>query len=136
MITGYLSDKIQNFLFGLITYEPPQIYYLGLSQTPIAYNGTGALEPSNEEYNRMAIPNNKTYWSTSANGIIRNNLRVSFPEAVTNWGVYSYIFIADALEGGNILYSSELNMGADVLANTQLFFDSNSLEFSALPSPV
>lgn len=130
MITKYLSNKIQDYMFGKATYTPPATYYLGLSKTPISYEGTGLTEPSGNAYQRVPVTNNKTNWSTSTNGVIKNLIKVSFPESTGDWGVCTHVFIADASTGGNILFVSPLNVSRDIKIYSQLFFDINGLEFS------
>jgi len=130
MITKYQASQIQNYVFGKTQLTPSDTYYLGLSKTPITTDGTGATEPSDGAYERVAIKNDKTNWSTSTDGSITNKNRIEFNEALTAWGVCTHVFLADAKTGGNVLYVSELNMKRDIAPYSQLFFAPNGIEFN------
>lgn len=134
MITQYLAKKLQENLFGKRAYTIPSTYYLGLSTTAITYTGTGKTEPSGNGYARVAIANNTTNWSTattaSTSEVIKNNVKVSFPESTGDWGICTHVFLADAATGGNILFAQELNVARDIKVYSQLFFDIGGLEFT------
>lgn len=130
MITKHQASKIQNFIFGKTQLVPSDTYYVGLSKTPITVEGTGLTEPSGGGYERVAIANNKTNWTTSTDGSILNKTRVEFNEAQVPWGTCTHIFVADAKIGGNILYVSELNIERNITAYSQLYFAPNGIEFN------
>lgn len=130
MITKYQASQIQNYVFGKTQLNPSETYYLGLSKTPINSDGQGATEPVGGAYERVAIANNKTNWSTSTDGSILNQNRIEFNEALSAWGLCTHVFLADAKSGGNILYVSELNISRDITPYSQLFFAPNGIEFN------
>lgn len=130
MITKYQASQIQNYVFGKTQLNPSDTYYLGLSKTPINADGQGATEPVGGAYERVAITNNKTNWSTSTDGSILNQNRIEFNEALSAWGLCTHVFLADAKSGGNILYVSELNISRDITPYSQLFFAPNGIEFN------
>lgn len=130
MITKYQASQIQNYVFGKTQLDPSATYYLGLSKAPITTDGTGLDEPAGGAYERVAIPNDKTNWSTSTDGTITNNKRIEYNEAIAPWGLCTHVFLADAKTGGNILYVSELNIHRDILQYSQLFFAPQGIEFN------
>ncbi len=129
MITNYQASLVQNYAFGRTTFSPPTTYYLALSKTAVAANGTGMSEPSGGNYARIAIANSKTTWSTSSDGTISNLDRIEFNESTTSWGTCTHAVLMDAATGGNVLYSSELNVPRDIQANSQLYFAVGGIQF-------
>ena len=128
-ITTYQANKINDFIFGGTQFTPNSTYYLGLSTTAISSSGTGATEPSGGGYARVAITNNKTNFTVSSGGIIKNQTQFEFPESTTAWGTITYVFIADSptTGGGNILYYDALTNPRTVQTASILLFAINSM---------
>lgn len=132
-ISTYQSNRILNYEFGLISYTPASIYYLGYcTSAAILPSWTGTLLMSYEprptgldpetNYNRIAIPNNKSYWSVSTGNAIENLNYIISPKAFVDWDTIYAMFIADAYTNGNMLYYHVLNTPITVLAGEHLLF--------------
>ena len=122
-ISAYQSNRINNRNFGNITFTVPTTVYFGLSTSPINFDGTGATEPSGNNYSRVAVANNKTTWGNSANGILSNLIQIIFPQSSGSWGTITNILLADASIAGNILYYDVLSPSRSVAASTTVLFD-------------
>lgn len=127
MITFFQSNRLLDNLFGSTQFSVPPTYYVGLSTTSINASGVGASEPVGGAYTRVAIPNNKTSWTTASSGQLTNNIQVEYPESTTSWGTITNVFIADALTGGNILYWDTLTTPRTVQPATVLIFAPNAI---------
>ena len=68
------------------------------------------IEIDATSYERVAIT-----FGTSSNGIVRNDVSVSFPQAMENWGVASYYGIYDSSTGGNLLFSDRFYYDDDII---------------------
>lgn len=128
MITYFQSNKILDKAFGNVDYQTPNNYYIGLSTTAPNPSGTGVTEPSVGAYARISVNNNKTSFSTTSNGVLYNSTQFEFPESTTSWGTITHVFIADAQNGGNILYYDALTTARQVQAQTSLIFIPNSIK--------
>jgi hypothetical protein len=125
----FLRNSVLNHVFGGVTMTPPGSLYVGLSTTAIADNGTGATEPTGATYNRAAITNNKTFWTTAtgAENAVSNSVEFSFPESDAAWGTISHFFLSDAPTGGNILVSGALEASKSIAAGDVARFPVDSL---------
>lgn len=111
-----------DYNFGLTTYTVPSTYYFGLSTTTINIDGTGATEPSGGAYARIALANNKTNWTVAASGLITNSTAITFAESTASWGTITYVFMSDALTGGNIWWYDALSPARAVASATTVLF--------------
>lgn len=126
-ISTYQANKVNDYLFGGTSFSPSSTYYIGLSTTAISASGTGATEPSGGAYARVSVANNKTNFTTSTGGIVKNNIQIEFPESTAAWGTITYVFISDSSAGGNILYYDSLTTPRTVQSATILLFAINSM---------
>ncbi len=116
--TNYLEHRTLDHIFGGITLSPSGSWYIGLSTTTPAEDGTNFTEPSNlSGYQRVAITNNKsntTGWSTaeqlSTSGEVHNMGTLSFGTASGNWGTITHAGLWDhaGVATGNLLTQSSL----------------------------
>jgi len=107
--TEYQQLRMLKRAFGSINYSEPTILYIGGSTTTVNVNGTGATEPTDSAYARVAVTNNTSNWGELSVGVgIKNLTPIEFPTASTVWGTITYAVIYDAPTGGNMLYYSEL----------------------------
>lgn len=127
MITYYQSNRVLDWLFGQVSWNPQTTYYIGLSTTSINASGSGATEPTGGAYARLAIPNNKSTWTTASSGILTNILQFEYPESTTPWGTITNVFMSDSPTGGNILYWDALTTSRIVQAQTVLIFAPESI---------
>lgn len=128
--TYFAGNKILDYNLGATSYTPPATYYLGLSTTTIAVDGTGATEPSGGAYARVAITNNKSNFAVAALSSLTNATAITFVESTLSWGTITYIFLADALTSGNIYYYEALSMPKTVQSATTVYFSIGSLTFN------
>ena len=68
------------------------------------------IEIDATSYERVAIT-----FGTPSSGIVRNDVSVSFPQAMENWGVASYYGIYDSSTGGNLLFSDRFYYDDDII---------------------
>lgn len=129
-ITYTQANKILDLNFGNTTYTVASPLYFGLSTTPINNDGTGATEPSGGAYARVAVTNSKSYFSVASSGVLSNSGTITFAESTASWGTITYVFIADALTSGNILYFDALTTSRAVPANTTVYFGSGNVSIS------
>ena len=127
-ITSYMSNKILDRNFGNTSFTVTSPMYVALSTTPLALDGTGATEPSGGAYARVSITNNKTTWDTAADGVLSNLISIEFPESTAAWGTITYVFISDALTGGNPLYYEALDSSRTVADSTTVLFAAGGVE--------
>lgn len=127
MITYYSANRILDRNFGGTAYTPPATMYFGLSTTTINIDGTGATEPSSGAYARVGLVNDKTNWGTASNGALVNTATVTFPESTASWGTITYVFIADALSGGNIWWFDALSPSKIVQSATTVLFAASAI---------
>ncbi len=128
-ITYFSANKILDKSAGAVNYTSPSTYYIGLSTTPIAIDGTGATEPSGGAYARKAFVNNKTNWGTASNATLSNLVTVEFAESTLDWGTITTVFLSDALTGGNVWFYEVLDNSRVVADFTTVFFDVGGIEF-------
>lgn len=131
-ITYVQANKILEFNFGNRAYAVNSPVYVGLSTTTINSDGTGATEPVGNAYARVAITNNDglAHWSGAATSVLSNAVAINFPESTGSWGTITYVFIADAITAGNILYYDVLSPSRAVAPNTTVYFAIGSLQIS------
>jgi len=132
-IAYYASNKWLDYFFGATAAAPLPLatIYMGLSTTSISPNGTGATEPAGGAYARIAIPNDKANgWNSSVSGALTNKDPITFVESSAAWGTITYVFIADALTAGNILYYQALSSSRVVQDQTVVQFAAGGLTIS------
>lgn len=149
-ISNYQANKILTYYFGTREGDasfnlPDATLYLGLANNTISATTTGtqvqAYEPGygivgQYGYARVAIDNVSVVtpsWSEASGGFLFNNNAISFGESTASWTTSApiqYIFIADDLTAGNILYYQVLNPYRTVEANTTVYFGPENLVIS------
>lgn len=130
MNTTYFLNLTSGNVFGSKTTPSiPSKYYLGLSSTVPALDGTGATEPSDGTgYARVEL----TSLSTPVNGVVTNNAAIDFAESTAEWGTMTHFVIYDALTGGNLLMYGELSASRKVEADTIMTIKLGSLNLSVV----
>ncbi len=133
MITTYWSNFLQNRIYGGVAApDLPSTYYLAISTTTPAVSGTGFTEPTTvgSAYARVQIPNNKTSFTASENGVVKTAVDFSFAESTSHWGTITYAGIFDAPTGGNLLEFIALPTTRVVEIGTILTIRAGQLEFT------
>lgn len=130
MITYTQSNRILAYNFGQTVYTVPNYLYIGLSVSSPGNTGAGVFEPVGGNYARVEYPNMaSSYWSTPLNGVIYNQNTITFQTSSASWDVINYVFLADALVGGNILYYQSIT-AMTVPVNTTVQFLPTTLQMS------
>ena len=131
MITYAQAYKLLYYNFGQVVYTVPNFLYIGLSSQNPGKAGTNAIEPTGGNYARVQYSNTSSaYWSEPINGVMHNSNAITFQTSSEPWGTMTYVFIADSLTGGNILYYEALNTPMYVDVNTTVQFLPAALEIS------
>lgn len=129
MNTTYFLNQIMGNVFGSKKeLALPQAYYLGLSATDPAIDGTGATEPEKTGTGYARVP--ISCFSAPANGAIHNTASLAFPESLAPWGVMTNYVIYDAAEGGNLLVFDRLSVSRTVEVNTVVAIKPESLSIT------
>lgn len=131
MNTNYFLNCVAGNLFRTKT-DPaiPEQYYIGLSTTAPAADGTGATEPSADAgYKRLLLSN----LSEPANGLVANQDDVNFDESTASWGTITHYVIYDspAVNGGNLLMYGELSTPRSVESATIMTIKAGYLKLLA-----
>lgn len=127
MHTSYFIDLIMGNVFGSKT-DPglPSVFYVGLSTTEPAVDGSGVTEPSGASYARGAIE----MFSVPSDGMVKNQSTVSFNESTENWGVITHYAVFDSITGGNLLFFDSLEEPRTIEADSLLVIKANEIELT------
>lgn len=129
-ISTYMKNKIQDELFSGVAFAAPSTYYIALSKTAPNADGTGVTEPSGMGYARVSINKDAASFTTSADGVVKNKIRLNFNESTGDWGNITHYAIYDAATGGNMLWFSQLTKARNIQDEMQMFIDPNGLTFT------
>lgn len=128
MTTTHFLNRVMGNVFK--TQETPALpttYYIGLSSTTPAVDGTGVTEPlSTAGYARVEL----ICLSEPTGGVISNTEAVSFEESTANWGTMTHFAIFDAETDGNLLMYDALSTARNVETATIITFKEGSLSLS------
>jgi len=131
--TACAINKYLDYDFGNEEYTPPAKYYLGLCSGALGTDGviTSGCEPSDANYQRIEITNNKSFWGPAQSGSVVNITSASFPTASSEaWGYFRSVFLADGdiNTGGSVIwYYDILNPTVLIGANTEIFFEEGTI---------
>jgi len=127
MTTTYFLNCVMGNVFGSAK-DPalPETYYIGLSSTEPAIDGSGVTEPSGGAYSRVAVSS----FSVPVDGAIENTSDVEFPESTEDWGTMTHYVIYDAVSGGNLLMYNALEKNRVVQSENQVRFKPSALAFT------
>jgi hypothetical protein len=102
---GALSDvrasAVLNALFNGGSLGAPTTYYVALSTTQPADDGTNVTEPSGGSYARIAVTKNTTNFPTTSTRSISNGVDITFATPTGDWGVLGWYALYDASTSGN-----------------------------------
>jgi hypothetical protein len=129
--SDYFENKVLDWAFGATIYTPSSTLYIALSTgIPTDDAGGGFLEPAGNAYARVSMTNNKTNWTTAANGALENATSITFPTATGNWGTVTHFGIYDASTVGNILGSGALTLSKTITSGDTASFSSGALDIT------
>lgn len=130
-ITEQMANNILRYNFGLVAYNPPTTLYIGLSTTTPTAAGV-VTEPTGNGYQRVAVTNAASSFTSPVNRRTSNTNPIEFPEATPGgWGNISSVFVASAPtgQGNTILCYANLPAVRQVLANTIVLFSPGGITF-------
>lgn len=130
MNTTYFLNCVAGNLFHTKTNpDIPTQYYIGLSTTTPAIDGTGASEPSTDAgYKRLPLTN----LSEPTDGLVTNENDINFDESTASWGTITHYVIYDsfAADSGNLLIYGTLSTPRSVEKDTIMTIKSGYLKLS------
>lgn len=102
--TSYLQKKILDHLIGVTPYTAPAALYLSLHTADPTDAGSlvDEISTSGTGYVRQSLAT-KMGATDLTTGISLNTSTISFPTITADYGTVTYIGIADAISGGNLL---------------------------------
>jgi hypothetical protein len=133
---GRLSDTLANnvldVLFGGASTIAPSTWYVGLSTTTPANDGTGVTEPSGNGYARVGVTKNSTSFPAASSRQISNGTTITFPTASgSGWGTVTHFVLYSASSGGTFLGWGALASAQTVASGATPDFPVGSLVISA-----
>ena len=128
MNTTYFLNLVADNVFRKDTSPAiPTTYYVGLSTTTPAEDGTGVTEPTKAAgYKRVAASN----LSPAVDGLVTNSSAISFDEPTANWGTITHFMIFDAPSGGKLLMFGELSPHRTIEDSTTMTIKKGAIELS------
>lgn len=130
MNTTYFLNCVAGNLFGTKTTPSiPGTYYIGLSTTAPAADGTNVTEPDAAAgYARVAL----VALSEPSAGVVTNSQAITFDESTANWGTVTHFVIYDAAErgSGNLLMYGQLSTARVVETATIMTIKAGYLKLS------
>lgn len=133
MITTYFLKCISEDIFkhqemSTIPYE----FYLALSSTEPAIDGTGVTEPTTDTgYARAKIDNSiLIFGEADDNATVSNHTRIHFPESIKPWPGMTHYAIFDDETDGNLLIYGKLDRTMDVPIKTMISIPIGTLKIS------
>lgn len=128
MNTTYFLNQVMGNVFNTkLNPALPGDYYIGLSSTPPAVDGSNVSEPaSSAGYERVKLET----LSEPTNGVITNTAAISFNESTANWGTMTHFVIYDSPSGGNLLMYDNLSTQRNVEAATIVTIKAGSLSLT------
>lgn len=111
-LANQTEQAVLNHWFGSTTPSVPVTYYLALSTTIPADDGTNVTEPVGNGYERVAVTNNTTNFPGASIGnptVKTNGTTIIWPTASGgSWGNIQSAPIYDAASGGNMIAAGTL----------------------------
>lgn len=129
MNTTHFLNRVAGNLFGTeVSPAIPTAYYIGLSTTEPAIDGSNVSEPSTGAgYGRVLLE----HLSAPANGVVTNTANINFEESTASWGTITHFVIYDAASGGNLLMYGALSTPRVVETSTVMTIRQDYLKLSA-----
>lgn len=126
--THFLNRVAGNLFRSEMSPAIPTEYYIGLSTTEPAMDGSNVSEPpTNAGYGRVLLDT----LSAPVNGVVTNTANINFEESTSSWGTITHFVIYDAEIGGNLLMFGALSTPRVVEAATVMTIRQDYLRLSA-----
>jgi hypothetical protein len=131
-LTNYAKNKVQDHLFGSVSFTPSGSYYLALSTTTISSSGSNMTEPAGAVgYARQPIPNDKlTGFSFSSSGCLVNYSTITYPISTGSWGTITDVALVDTLTSGSVWAYTTLTTPKIIQADTTITFSASAISIS------
>ena len=106
-------------------------FYLGLSSTSPAADGSNISEPNENSYSRVAI----TSFNAPVNGVVTNKYAVEFPQSAGAWFTQDnparyWVLFDGSGAGAHVLSSGSLLRSVVVLGNAYVTFGAGTIKFT------
>lgn len=130
MNTTYFLNLVAGNVFGTKTTPAiPTTYYIGLSSTAPAIDGTNVTEPSGGGYARVAF---NSAMSEPTAGVITNESTVTFAKSTADWGVMTHFVVYDAATGGNLLLYNAMSKPRTVESDNIMVAEPGAITLSVV----
>jgi len=123
-LSNYLETKLIDHVLRNASYTSPATVYAALYTTDPGEDNSGT-EVSGGDYARQSVT-----FGAPTDGVTKNSVEVTYPEATASWGTVSYTGILDANTGGNLLFYGGLDASKTVDTGDQFIFQIDELECS------
>ena len=130
----YAENILIEALFRNGTLSRPTNWYIALSTTTPAEDGTNITEPGDGNYARQAVLTGaSSAWSDpSGTGLTDNSNEIAFPAAATSYGTLTHVVFFDALTVGNKWFFVALDSSVTVGASEVFRFQVGDLDIQVL----
>jgi hypothetical protein len=129
-LTNFARNKVNDHMFGAVSFTPPTNFYLALSTSTISVTGSNVGEPVGAGYARVLIPNDKSHFSYSSAGSLTVSGSTTFAISSGSWGTILDIGMFDGLSSGSLWMYTTLTSPYIVQNNTIISFDANTINIS------
>ncbi len=96
------KNAVLDLLFGAVALTPPGTYYVGLSTTQPADDGSNITEPSSGGSARISMINDGTKWIAAGAGEKSNAADIIWSEASALWGTIGWWVLMSVASGGTM----------------------------------
>ena len=118
--TAYLSQRLLDHVLGGEPYVPPSEIWFVISTAefdPLA-TGTACAEVLAGDYDRLGASNDADTFTAATPDVapsVKSNVAdLVWASATSDWGTPGSVYVADAADGGNLLYGADLSSADDV----------------------
>lgn len=139
--SDFLKLATLDHVMGKAVYTAPANYFVGISSTLPADDGTNITEPAGGAYARKSTVagdwNAATGLGPSPTLIDNLNI-IQFVAATADWfggSTFGFFFLSDAITAGNMLWSDALTTARSVLTDQRLEFDPGQLAVRYVEAP-
>lgn len=123
-ITHYAANIDLDARYGSGT---PVTWYFALFVSMPGLDGSGAAEPGDSGYDRVAVTNNATNFPNAALGVKQVATAVTFPAAVEGYTLVG-VGIYDAATAGNLTHYQQLSQNEDIAVGVSPNFPSGQIQ--------
>ena len=126
MVTPYFLNLIAGSVMHSPSMTLPSNYFVALSTTVPAQDGTGFTEVTGGAYARGSMGTG----SAPSDGVVSNSADVEFHECTADWGTVKAFGIYDAATGGNLLMYDKVTPNQSVVTGNQVRFKPSALKLT------